>query len=78
MPEIGQVALCRWGGDQFRAEYVGPAQAWPHDHLMKAHSNTPRFSAGTEIHVNDGEIIEWLAAPPPAEAPKFLKEPDPS
>lgn len=76
MPVVGQVALCRWGGDQFQAEYVGPApNAVPPAHLMKARSNTPRFSSGTEVQVHDGEIVTWLAEPPPADLPKFVEPP---
>lgn len=71
-PVPGQVAICRWGGDQFHAEYIGPSG---NGHLMRARTNTPRFSSGTEIEVQRGEVTEWLAAPPPADPAKFVESP---
>jgi hypothetical protein len=74
-PVPGQVALCRWGADEFFAEYIGPDPDWPVErYLMKSRSNNPRFSSGTEVHVNAAEIVQWLAAPPPPELPKFVEQ----
>jgi len=72
-PVPGQVAVCRWGGDQFHAEYIGPSGNGDGRHVMRAHSNTPRFSSGTEIGVHPGEIVEWLPVPPPPEPAKFVE-----
>lgn len=74
MPVEGQVALCQWHGAEFTAEYTGRDEGGLH--VMKARSNNPRFSSGTEIAVHPTlEIKEWLAEPPPAEPPKFVAPP---
>ena len=55
--EPGDVGLCLWGGDRFRAEYLSEVNG---RYLMKALENTSRFSAGTEISVEKSELQQWL------------------
>lgn len=77
-PVPGQVARCRWSGDEFFATYIGPDPDWPDNrYLMRARGNTPRFSSGTEIHVIDNECIEWFddSEAPPPEPAKFVESP---
>lgn len=76
-PVAGQVALCRWGGDEFFATFDSVDQDWPTErYLMIARNNTPRFHSGTEIHVLETEISGWYSDAPPPEPAKFVAPPE--
>jgi hypothetical protein len=55
---MARIAHCKWPGFEFRAELLSTEPSGMH--VMRSLDETPRFRIGSQIRVQDSEIVRWF------------------
>jgi hypothetical protein len=55
---MARLARCKWPGFEFRAELLSTEPSGMH--VMRSLDETPRFRIGSQIRVQDSEIVRWF------------------